>query len=104
MTIGARKFVLNGEELQILFTYHAKQRMAESHVSYKQGVRLLLQAEPDKPIHGYRYKKEKYNGNYGVVYFRWGTFIFTGKRVLDKRTGDPTFLVITFTDQRLTVR
>lgn len=85
-----------------MFSHHAKDRLREFRISLSTAYYDLCDATQEKAPNG-KYKKERYNGNQGIVYLRFGPVIFTGKRILDFRTRDPIFLVITVTDQRVTL-
>ncbi len=104
MTNGKLKFNLNGENLTIVFTQHARERLSEFHISIKAACRFLQQSLPEKPIHTSEYKRKKYHCNVGVTYHRCGPYIYTGKREVHKITGEPCFVVITFIDQRVTIK
>lgn len=99
---GQHSFVLDGEQVPVVWSYHAKERIRESNMSLHTAYYFLCNAEKEKnPM--VQYKRQKYHGNNGVKYLRYGSYIFTGKQVIDKRTNEPIFIIITFTDQRVTL-
>lgn len=100
---GGPMFALNGEQLPVVFTRHARERMKLWNLSQSRAYHMLCEAIPDRAPDR-KFKEKRYHGNYGVKYLRWGNFIFTGKEMLDKMTREPIFLIITVTDQRIMLR
>lgn len=88
----------------VRMTRHANQRMSEQGMTYNRAVYMLLHSVDEHPVHMGRYKAMRYHGNEGVRYLRYGTYIFTVKDKPDRKTGMDITLVITVTDQRLTLK
>lgn len=88
-----------------IFSTHAKERLAESKISLSKANFMLYNAEIEKLPSGMRLsKKEKYGGDTSELFFRYDTFIFTLRPIMDSFTGDECYLVLTVTDQRVTFK
>ncbi len=91
--------------IKIIFTKHAIERLQESGLPLKGGVSLVEESQEEKlPRDVIESKREKYNGNQGVFYRRNGTFVFVTKYIIDRFTFRPILLVLTLTDQRVTLK
>lgn len=97
---GKQRFTLHGEELPVIFTHHAKERLRQYQVSVGNAYSMLCDAIIEKTPHR-AWKQKRYGGNFNVHYLRFGPYFFTGKEMRDRRSGEPIFLIITMNDQRI---
>ncbi|MBV6446385.1 MAG: hypothetical protein IFNCLDLE_02683 [Ignavibacteriaceae bacterium] len=86
-----------------IFSTHAKERLKESNVSVSKAAYMLYNAEKEKLDKNLRQYKNKRYGDEEQLFYRYGTFIFTLRKIKDKYSGDECYLVLTVTDQRLTL-
>lgn len=90
----------------VVLTRHARERLDEFGVSYRDGVNMLKQATEEKAPSS-KWKREKYGSKQeGIRYFRNGRLIYIVQ--LGINLGSPkkeqAFIVITVTDQLINLK
>lgn len=90
-------------KLKIIFTNHALSMMENFNIPFKKAIWMLQTATQETPP-DIEYKFEKYGESQkDISFWRHGTCIFTVKNEIHRKTGEPIVLVITITDQRVTI-
>lgn len=92
---------------QIKVTRHARERIAESQLTVADAIVMIRESQQEKSLNSKdkKYKREKYGEQQDhVTYWRFGSCIFTILEKLDDVTQEPIYLLITMTNQVITVR
>lgn len=91
----------------IKVTKHARDRIAESQLTVEEAIAMIWKSESEKSLNkkDKKYKREKYGAEQErVSYWRNGPCIFTLMEKLDDITKEPIYLLITMTNQEITMR
>ena len=90
---------------KVIFTDHAKERIKECQHTEGELIKFLDEATEERlPKDIRRDKAEKYHGNGGISYYRYGPLIYTTRWMIDRFTDKPLLLVITVTNQLACVK
>lgn len=92
---------------KIKVTRHARDRIAESQLTLDEAIAMIRESQQEKSLHNRdkKYKREKYGEDQDhVTYWRSGSCIFTLMEKLDNVTNEPIYLLITMTNQVITIR
>lgn len=99
---------MNHQDLRYVFTKHAIGRLEQSDLDLKLARRYLKFAQKVNQVRSDKereYKDEKHGNNEGVFYMQYGPYVYTCRIQENKFNPEETILlVITFTDQRQTVK
>lgn len=90
---------------KIFMTNHARERLEQMGIEFKQMLYLVYNGFLDKPIKSDKYKREKYGDVQNeIMYIRNESYIFTVRdtKKMDG-SGEDILLLITATDQRDTL-
>ncbi len=87
-------------DLPIRYTHHARERLFQCQLDMKSASELLRGSI--KSFIKLDYTKKKYKDR-SVEHWVNGTIIFTLRESKSRNTGNPVILVITVTDQRITL-
>jgi hypothetical protein len=93
------------EKIQAKVTQHTRQRAEEFDLTISKIIWMFWHSEEEKlPKDVKKMKKDKYFGNDGVFYRRYGTYIFTVKKVIDKVSGKDIYLILTICNQEINLK
>lgn len=100
--------MLYRDNRKVVFTTHAFMRIKECQMTASEALEVFKNAteykmsDLDKNLA--KHVKNKYDGNVGIKYWRNGTLNFVGKEMLDNRSQEPIYLIITVTDTRVNIK
>lgn len=83
-----------------VFSSHAKERLLQSGITVAEGCYMLYNAEREKLPNNLRKYKEREYGDEEQFIYRWGSFIFVLRPIVDSVSRKECYLVLTVTDQR----